>query len=122
MDKQTIKPSELAKLLKEHIIRGDPGDGVPNILSPDNSFTDHIRQKTMTAKRVDYFLNTDPSQYVDTKWERNLKLIDLDFIPKDIQKSILDAFEKTKVNPRHMIMNYLIAHRLSGLQDCEEDF
>ncbi len=31
--------------LKEHILRGDTSDGVPNVLSPDNTFIDGLRQR-----------------------------------------------------------------------------
>ena len=43
--KKWIKIKEPAEqVLMEHIIVGDRGDGVPNMLSPDNSFVDGIQQ------------------------------------------------------------------------------
>ena len=38
--------------LKEHIFKGDSTDGIPNVLSPDNTFTDSLRQKPLTKKKI----------------------------------------------------------------------
>ena len=38
--------------LKEHIIKGDRSDGIPNVLSDDNTFVDKIRQKPLTKKKI----------------------------------------------------------------------
>ena len=43
-----IDPNEY---LYEHILKGDTGDGVPNVLSPDNTFVDGLRQKPLSKKR-----------------------------------------------------------------------
>ena len=39
--------------LQTHIIKGDKGDGVPNILSDDNVFVEGFRQKPITQKKID---------------------------------------------------------------------
>ena len=37
--------------IKEHILKGDTSDGVPNVLSPDNTFVDGIVGKTFRKKK-----------------------------------------------------------------------
>ena len=43
--------------LKEHILRGDKGDGVPNVLSDDNAIVDKIRQNPITKKNLELWMN-----------------------------------------------------------------
>ena len=45
--------------LKEHILKGDPGDGIPNVLSEDNCFVVGSRQKPLTKKKMDALLEID---------------------------------------------------------------
>jgi len=50
--KKWVRDPTPGNYLNEHIIKGDKGDGVPNILSADNVLVIGERQKTMTAKRL----------------------------------------------------------------------
>ena len=34
--------------LSEHVLKGDSSDGIPNVLSPDNTFVDGLRQKPLS--------------------------------------------------------------------------
>src|SRR5690606_3672716 len=83
------------KYLSEHIVKGDRGDGIPNILSDDDTFVvEGKRQKKMTEKRLTEFLTQDMSTWENERhrinWRRNKKLIDLRETPDDIQDAILD--------------------------------
>ena len=64
--------------LREHILKGDTSDGIPNVLSPDNTFTDSLRQKPLRKKKMQA-LASDPfmSDEVRRNHQRNTKLIDL---------------------------------------------
>ena len=42
--------------IKEHILKGDRSDGIPNVLSPDHTFTDALRQRPLTSKRIESIL------------------------------------------------------------------
>ena len=50
--KKSVNGANPGGYLKEHIFRGDTGDGVPNVLSPDNTFTDGLRQKPLGKKKI----------------------------------------------------------------------
>ena len=41
-----------SEYLDEHILRGDTSDGVPNVLSPDNTFVDGLRQRPLGKKKI----------------------------------------------------------------------
>jgi 5'-3' exonuclease len=68
--------------LKEKIIRGDPGDGVPNVLSADDVFVTGTRQKSIFEKKLAEWLDQEPREFCElSKWERNQRLIDFNCIP-----------------------------------------
>ena len=52
---------------------------------------------------------------------RNQTLIDLDFIPEDMEQSILNEFDNVDV-PSGLVFDYLRKHRLNELLDNIEDF
>jgi hypothetical protein len=114
--------------LFEHIMRGDSGDGIPNILSGDNTFVDNSRQTPITKKKIEGWLAKaeDLQSAMDTEtyrnYQRNKLLIDLDMIPKDYQESIIFSYENQKVAPRARILDYLIKKRCKMLVDSIQEF
>jgi hypothetical protein len=114
--------------LFEHIMRGDSGDGIPNILSGDNTFVDNSRQTPITKKKIEGWLAKaeDLQSVMDTEtyrnYQRNKLLIDLDMIPKDYQESIIFTYENQKVAPRARILDYLIKKRCKMLVDSIQEF
>ena len=112
----------------EHICKGDKGDGIPNILSPDNAIIDEIRQSPMTKKKIQEYvdnaenLQSYMSDEVYRNYKRNQLLVDLAYIPAEIKKSIIDTSEAVKVPHRMKILNYLINNRCKLLIECIEDF
>jgi hypothetical protein len=114
--------------LFEHIMRGDSGDGIPNILSGDNTFVDNSRQTPITKKKIEGWLAKaeDLQSAMDTEtyrnYQRNKLLIDLDMIPKDYQESIIFTYENQKVAPRARILDYLIKKRCKMLVDSIQEF
>jgi hypothetical protein len=112
--------------LKEKIIRGDKGDGIPNILSPSDSFVNDIKQKSITKGILDKLLNEDVDNYTSESmkigFSRNQHLIDLRYIPKEIQQNIINKFEDAKPASRQNLFNYFIEKRLMNLMDCIGDF
>jgi hypothetical protein len=128
MQKKYIKTTmkELHEKKITHIVKaGD--DGIPNILSPDDVFVKGERQKPVSAKRLQEFIengflackNDDERR----NWHRNCTLVDFDHIPEDIQNSITDAYLNSKpVKDKMKIMTYLANHRCKLLLEELEDF
>lgn len=118
--KKNITADDPIVQLKELIIRGDTGDGIPNILSPDNSFVDSIRQKPITAKFLAEFeVNKEKHQ---RNFDRNKQLIDLSCIPGSVSKNIIDTYEELKPANKQKFMNYMIANRLKNLLEVIDEF
>ena len=57
--KKTVNGTNPGGYLKEHVFRGDSGDGVPNVLSPDNTFTDGLRQRPLGKKKIASWMEHD---------------------------------------------------------------
>ena len=111
--------------LKEKIIQGDKGDGIPNILSPGDTFVRDIRQKVMTETKLTKFMSEEYTDYDETPkigFTRNQVLIDLRNIPDDIQTKIINTYEETKPAGKGKILDYFIANKLKNLMDVIEEF
>jgi hypothetical protein len=112
----------------EHIVKGDAGDGVPNILSDDDIFLQEgVRQRPVSKKRLLEFFDKGQeacrNEIERRNWNRNQMLTSFDFIPKDVKQEILDTYLNTEVNNDKMkIMNYLMENRCRLLLDEIEDF
>jgi len=111
--------------LKQKIINGDKGDGIPNILSPGDTFVRDIRQKVMTEAKLTNFMSKDFGEYEDENarigFSRNQTLIDLRNIPSDIQTKIINTYEET-IPVKGKILDYLIANKLKSLIEVIEEF
>lgn len=122
------KPANLDEFLIEHIVKGDSVDGIPNILSADNVLVEEgVRQNKMTAGKLAkfYALGRDACENETQlrNWDRNRTLVDLDCIPEDIAKQILDTYTSTRPKGDKMsVMNYLIKHKCRLLLDDLESF
>ena len=112
--------------LKQMIIRGDKGDGIPNILTQDNVFTEGGRQRPITEAKIINWLNQKPEEFCNDEMLRNYKrnelLIDLTKIPQSLQKSIVDTYESTAAKTKQQFMNYMIAHKLKNLIEVIDEF
>ena len=126
--KKNIKVDRPDLYLKELVIRGDSGDGVPNAMSPDNSLVDGIRQKKIMKTKLDQWVKMDWDQLFDVPEfkvgiARNKKLIDLSEIPDSITNAILDQYHKSRDTPKKInIINYFQQHRLASLMENVNDF
>ena len=109
--------------LKEHILTGDKSDGIPNILSSDDCMVEGIRQTPLRKPIKDKYLRisieNDDKYY--RNYLRNQTLIDFDFIPKDIEDSIISEFANTRP-VKGKVFDYLRTHRLNELLDNVGDF
>lgn len=119
-----IKSSDPEGYLFEHIVRGDRGDGIPNIFSPDNTLvTAGARQKKVTAKRLQQVKDgEDLGEEVKRGWIRNQSLIDLEKIPDHITNSVLQQYEAENTKDKSKLFNYFIQKRLKNLMEHISEF
>jgi len=109
--------------LKEHVLKGDTSDGVPNVLSPDNSFVDGIRQKPLSKKKISAMIDGNfPNDEIKRNFQRNKTLIDLGCIPEELRSEILDTYKEAPENSRSKILNYFIKQRLKTLTESIGEF
>lgn len=125
--KRFIKTDDPHKYVKEHIIRGDRGDGIPNFLSPDNSLASGERQKSISSKKLVEWISAEPETFCTTEvmrrgYARNRLLVDLSFIPDTIQESILKEYEVPKRGSKSKMLNYFIEKRLKLLIQSLDEF
>ena len=111
--------------IKEHILKGDTSDGVPNVLSPDNTFVDGLRQKPLTKKKIESWLNAnidDLPDEVKRNYQRNETLISLDKIPSELETEINEVFDNAPCGNRSKLLNYFIQSRLKNLTKTIGEF
>jgi len=111
--------------LKNKILSGDRGDGIPNLLSDDDSLvTPGKRQSRMTQKRVDHYLNMPVEKYDEValrNYKRNEKLIDLSNVPVELEQRILECYKEQNPSKKKM-MKYFLEKRLTLLLEHLNDF
>ena len=125
---ETDSPQEY---IYEHILRGDPGDGIPNFLSPDDTFINGIKSKPIMKKKLTGWIDTlmrgeDAKEFCNEyhlrNFQRNQRLIDFDFIPEEIQDDIYKQYEETEPKGKNAILPYLIKNDLQSLIGKIEEF
>ena len=104
--------------IKEHILKGDTSDGVPNVLSPDNTFVDGIRQRPLGRKKIENWLDIhidDLPDEVKRNYQRNATLINLDNVPEELEMEIMKTYKEAPCGDRSKLLNYFIQSRLKNL-------
>jgi len=126
--KKEMKEANPRNFLFEHIFKGDSGDGVPNILSSDDTFVTGTRQKPVTAKKMQEWisnaerLETFMDKETYRNFVRNKKLIDLSETPIVVREEIINNFESQTVAHNSRVLNYLIEKRCRMLIESVGDF
>ena len=125
--KRFVKTEDPLNYIKEHIIRGDRGDGIPNFLSPDNTFVAGERQKVISTKKLQEWINSTAEEFCTTDmmlrgYKRNQMLVDLDYIPETLKEQIVQAYDVPKSGSRQKMLNYFIDNRLKNLIECIDEF
>jgi len=123
--KKLIIDKDPARYLKEHILRGDSSDGVPNFLSADNCIVDKIRQTPITKKKIELWIDQDPEDFCNEEqlrnYHRNMKLIDLQYTPSNIADQVGKQFNEIPKGKRSGLLNFFIERKLNNLiQDIGE--
>lgn len=123
--KKWIKHDDPERFLHEHILKGDAGDGVPNVLSPDNVFVVGDRQRPLTAKKLEKIMGTDLEEMDTTiarNYSRNACLIDLSFTPDYIRDKVMEQYNAQENRDRSKLLNYFIANKLKNLTEHLSEF
>ena len=122
--KKWVRHANPTQYITEHILRGDTGDGVPNILSADNCLAVGERQKPMTKKRIELF-SAHPEEMDEAtklRYNRNKQMIDLTMIPQEYQDSILENYNNQEEVGRSHLFNYFVKQKLKNLIGDLQDF
>ena len=111
------------------ILKGDKGDGVPNILSADDVFTlDGVRQTPVSKKRINTLLESD--SVLDTlksenmtfarNWKRNQIMIDLEQIPQNYINNIIEEYTAKEFGDKSKLFDYFFRMNLNTyMEDIE---
>jgi len=122
--KRWIRSDQPEAYLAEHILKGDTGDGVPNILSADNCLAVGERQKAMTKKRFELYSGGTENMDEETlrRYHRNKMMIDLSEIPQHYQDAILEDYNTEKEVGREQLFNFFVKKKLKHLITDIQDF
>ena len=121
----TIKESAEA-ILREHIIRGDKGDGVPNILSEDDSFVEGKRQRPIRKTLVAEWKSKKPEEWVTGEmaagYIRNKTMVDLSQTPEEIKEQIVFQYTKQLNKSSEDMYKYFMNFSLDRLIEVIDEF
>jgi len=125
--KRWLKTNDALGYLKDHILTGDRGDGIPNVLSDGNTFVLSKRQNVLTQKRrkalKESGFENDPNHKYHRNYLRNKKLIDFEEIPDNLMNAIVHEFRtQIPVPNRKQIKPFLIKHRMESLANSIFEF
>ena len=125
--KKFINGQDPHQYLKEHILRGDTSDGIPNVLSPDHTFSEGLRQKPLGKKKIENWVGHDiddvlPNDEVKRNYQRNEMLIDLSKSPSELYINILKEYQEAPCGDRSKLLNYFIQKRLTNLTESIGEF
>tara|TARA_B100001939_G_scaffold337796_1_gene342593 strand:- start:104 stop:958 length:855 start_codon:yes stop_codon:yes gene_type:complete len=128
IQKKMVTDDNPRTYLWNHIMRGDSGDGIPNVLSDDDTFVSEKTQTPLRQAKIDMWLeNADNLREVMDEttyrnFQRNKKLIDLTDIPENHQQLIINTFIEQPLAMKMKVLNYLIKKRCNQLIEVVEEF
>ena len=128
MTKKFVEETHPRQNLLLKILTGDAGDGIPNVLSHDDTFVNGDRQTPLSKKKKEAILEdlTDGELLYAASWYRNYcrneTLIDLSKTPDELQEKIIDEFWITEPNKRSLVLPYLINNNMKMLIESVEEF
>ena len=111
--------------IREHILKGDRSDGIPNVLSDDNVFIEGRRQRPLSKKKIEAWCNEIVPTFNEEEqknYDRNKQLIDLGCIPRELEDKINREFDTFEVATRDKILGYFINKKLKTLIESIDEF
>lgn len=120
--------TDLDYYIFEHIVKGDAGDGIPNILSDEDTFTKQEKRQNRCSKK---YLRELYNTYLESKedfeqllgeninrWNKNKKLVDLTNLPAPVYNKVIDNYENYINNgSNEKFRTWLIKNRLTDLYE-----
>jgi hypothetical protein len=112
----------------EHILKGCSGDGVPNVLSDDDTFLVEGKRQNVLSKKKKEALLEDPhalGEQVYRNYLRNKKMIVLteeSECPDSVKQEIINKFESYETPARNKVLPYLISKQCRLLVEVVEEF
>jgi 5'-3' exonuclease len=127
VQKKSVKPEvSPEKYAFEHIIKGDKGDGVPNVLSADDSIVNGVRQKPVMQKKLDEWFKYPEKMPQDAEfkknYERNKKLVSFDSIPKNVKEAIINSYVGQPEKDKSKLLNFFIQNKMKNMMGLIEEF
>lgn len=125
--KKWVRNKDPHKFIKEHIIKGDRSDGIPNIASSDDTFVSGKRQRPIRQTKINMLLQQPldewPSEW-QRNWHRNKQLVDLNEVPEEIDQCVMDSWAQQTKKPadRSKLFNYFVSRQLKGLMENINEF
>ena len=118
--KKEVKHADPKAYIREHIIKGDKSDGIPNFLSDDDTFVVGKRQKPISKKNLERWVKLDPLDFCTTpeakaNYMRNKKLIDLTSVPEQLATEIVTSYKTINNSEKKVPLEYFQKHQLSKL-------
>ena len=118
---------DAAESLFEHLLKGDTGDGVPNILSSDDTLiTEGKRQTPVTKKKMELWRGQKPEEFCNESmlrnYHRNKTMVDLDETPDSIRINIVNQYKNQEAGNRSQLLNYFVDNRLKNLMEVIDEF
>lgn len=124
--KEMLTVDDPIMFLKEHIITGDRGDGIPNILNADDIFVTDEKPTRLYKKTIDKWLKLETNEFctpeMQAAYNRNETLIDLTKVPNELVEKIIYEYEHYKTNPKNKMLTYFIQFGLKKLTDKLTEF
>jgi len=124
--KKIVNDTNPERYLKEHILRGDSSDGIPNFLSADDCIVEKIRQTPITKKKVELWIDQNPEDFCNEEqlrnYHRNMKLIDLQYTPSNIVDQIGKQYDEIPKGKRSGLLNFFIERKLNNLIESIGEF
>ena len=113
--------------LYDKTIRGDTGDGVPNILSSDDTLiTEGKRQTPVTKKKMELWRGKKPEEFCNEamlrNYHRNKTMVDLRETPESIRINIVNQYDNQEAGDRSQLLNYFVDKRLKNLMEVIDEF
>ena len=126
IQKRFLKCDDPEQFLKEHIMRGDKGDGVPNFLSADDTFVTDSRQTPLSKKKVEQWIDLDPEIFCTTNmlknYARNQLMVDLTKVPTNLKTEIMEQYHQSSPSDRSKLFPYFMENRLKNLMEHIGEF
>jgi hypothetical protein len=124
--KKFVSGMDPKQYIIEHVLKGDKSDGIPNYLSPDDTFMEGKRQKPIQKKALDKIVNLSPEQFCNDEqlqyYKRNQTLIDFSYIPVEVEEKIIESYDSLTPAPRNKMYNYFVSNQLISLLEKIEEF